>query len=730
MSPHPGSFAAASADLERLCFQEMEETCAGLENDELEHPSSVPPDAAAMVVRSFARIGIEKCLAADYLCARAYLCISLDAGIWQEPDDDGWRDEALFYLGWALEHSGLPKDDAIARYRAVERQDKTFVVAEDQQTCTQARITALADLSSFLSSSLPRSSGPSRREAALKCFQYLETCLAPSPGEQARWPRTLALVRHATVCLQRAQERRASLTCAIEAALAVCCATGTLGYQHLMLCAAVSRDWRCHVEAALPALRCLDFGGDASTLDASLVVIRSARPPSLRPLWPLPELERVAIVSQAFAALRDCAGLETVDMSSIGTLSNEASEAILRAVRQCPRLDVSLVNLAIPNMGAGALRLTTLVEGFSALRRLDLAGNYLGDEGALVLAKALQSSTSLESLSLEQNNLGAEAVRVLAPVLASIGLRELLLAGNNVGDRGCGLLLASALPASLVALDLRSNGLTATCGPSLALLLSGSSLERVLLGRKVGWSNRIGGAFRVIAVGLQSLQLTLLDLTRLALSSHDCQLLALVLQGMPRMRHLHLSGVLTPGAAAKASAAPHPAEDPDATAVDNGSLGALPWVLGSCMQLVYLDLSRNGLDDASCTALAAGLSRAPRLEFLDLGFNRLCNEACFALRAAGEPAGAREGAADPQALRRAQGCFQAVSVLSRVSKRLAVLPARAVPPVLFAAASVAEALHGRSARWCLPTTASATPVSWRFPLFVGVSVERNLEMGV
>jgi len=107
------SFVRACRDLELLCFQELEEACVGLSEDEVLEPTSVNSESAGMIVRSWARIGIEKCVGAagsddsqEYTLARAFLALSLQDGLWESQDlvdDTVWRDEALFYRGWLLE---------------------------------------------------------------------------------------------------------------------------------------------------------------------------------------------------------------------------------------------------------------------------------------------------------------------------------------------------------------------------------------------------------------------------------------------------------------------------------------------------------------------------------------------------------------------------------------------------------------------------------------------------
>ena len=80
------------------------------------------------------------------------------------------------------------------------------------------------------------------------------------------------------------------------------------------------------------------------------------------------------------------------------------------------RLDLRSNNLR--NAGSAALgRALGAGQGIS-LRRLDLAGNCVGDEGAAELAAGLSNNFKLRQLNLASNDLADEGARALAPALA------------------------------------------------------------------------------------------------------------------------------------------------------------------------------------------------------------------------------------------------------------------------------------------------------------------------
>jgi Ran GTPase-activating protein (RanGAP) involved in mRNA processing and transport len=91
------------------------------------------------------------------------------------------------------------------------------------------------------------------------------------------------------------------------------------------------------------------------------------------------------------------------------------------------------------------------------LRRLDVPGCGLGDEGAIVLAEC--SPWPLRSLCLASNGVTAEGVGALAGSALLFDLAYLGLSGNQIGDKGARALCESWSLSRQSKLDL------ADCGP-------------------------------------------------------------------------------------------------------------------------------------------------------------------------------------------------------------------------------------------------------------------------
>ena len=138
--------------------------------------------------------------------------------------------------------------------------------------------------------------------------------------------------------------------------------------------------------------------------------------------------------------------------------------------------------------------LQRLAEGLSAgalptLRNFILVGVNLGDAGALALADALDRGAmpQLETLKLLQTSIGDAGLMALAPALRRRpALKKLELIGNPLGDEGLAALLAPPPPAGALpppkrvlarrgTLDLRYTEVTnASCATLIAALESGA----------------------------------------------------------------------------------------------------------------------------------------------------------------------------------------------------------------------------------------------------------------
>lgn len=91
-----------------------------------------------------------------------------------------------------------------------------------------------------------------------------------------------------------------------------------------------------------------------------------------------------------------------------------------------------------------AIAIGTSLQANACLVEIDLSDNRLGAEGVEIVASALLANTTVERLDLSKNAIGVDgACPALSCLLAHAdGVRELSLAGNQLGDAGVRALLA------------------------------------------------------------------------------------------------------------------------------------------------------------------------------------------------------------------------------------------------------------------------------------------------
>jgi Ran GTPase-activating protein (RanGAP) involved in mRNA processing and transport len=112
--------------------------------------------------------------------------------------------------------------------------------------------------------------------------------------------------------------------------------------------------------------------------------------------------------------------------------------------------------LSLNRHGLTAHEIAELVAHLPAtLTTLDLADNFIGDEGARALAPHLPAT--LAKLNLDGTSIGDEGVKALAPHIP-VALTTLNLSGNNISVDGAKA-LAPYLPNSFTALDLSGNSI-------------------------------------------------------------------------------------------------------------------------------------------------------------------------------------------------------------------------------------------------------------------------------
>ncbi|XP_023397977.2 ribonuclease inhibitor isoform X3 [Loxodonta africana] len=187
----------------------------------------------------------------------------------------------------------------------------------------------------------------------------------------------------------------------------------------------------------------------------------------------------------------------------------------------------------------GTLRwLPTLLE-------LRLSDNPLGDEGLQLLCEGLRDpQCHLERVQLEYCNLTAASCEPLAAVLpAKLGLRELVLSNNDLGEAGVQVLCRGLLGATcpLETLKLASCGVTAAnCKDLCSIVATKDSLQELDLGE-----SKLGDAgMAALCPGLlsPSSKLKTLWLWECDISSEGCREISQVLRAKESLKELSLMG--------------------------------------------------------------------------------------------------------------------------------------------------------------------------------------------
>lgn len=95
------------------------------------------------------------------------------------------------------------------------------------------------------------------------------------------------------------------------------------------------------------------------------------------------------------------------------------------------------VELPLSNLGdVGVTRLASRLPS-SMVRRLELNGNHIGDEGAEALAAALKAHRIITSIELSDNNIGDRGAKALARAFRELpSLTSVYLVNNRIGIEG------------------------------------------------------------------------------------------------------------------------------------------------------------------------------------------------------------------------------------------------------------------------------------------------------
>lgn len=194
-----------------------------------------------------------------------------------------------------------------------------------------------------------------------------------------------------------------------------------------------------------------------------------------------------------------------------------------------------LEELSLPEnrLGPKAARPLAASDKLRSLRRLDLAGNPLGDEGAETLARA--ELPALVELRLAGCGIGPRGARALASSPLAARLERLVLSGNPLGDDGARALADGDWP-RLRALDLARARLGARAAWALAAAPSLAALVALRLTR-----NRLdASAAAALGASTALAALETLELSRNPLGDDGARALARM-SGLPSLRALALT---------------------------------------------------------------------------------------------------------------------------------------------------------------------------------------------
>nr|XP_061796626.1 NACHT, LRR and PYD domains-containing protein 3-like [Nerophis lumbriciformis] len=229
---------------------------------------------------------------------------------------------------------------------------------------------------------------------------------------------------------------------------------------------------------------------------------------------------------------------------SLNNLSDEGVEILSKGLAS-PHCTLESLRLWNCNLDKGSCDLlASVLSSPSNLKRLDLRGNNLSDEGVEILSKGLASpNCTLEKLILMECDLDKGSCHLLASVLSSpSNMKHLDLYDNGLSDEGVEILskgLASP-NCTLESLDLSYCDLgKASCHPLASVLSSPSNLRDLDL----SLNNLSAEGVEILSKGLASPNCTLEKLTLHGcdLKKGSCHPLASVLSSPSNLKHLNLT---------------------------------------------------------------------------------------------------------------------------------------------------------------------------------------------
>nr|XP_019570334.1 PREDICTED: ribonuclease inhibitor isoform X1 [Rhinolophus sinicus] len=236
------------------------------------------------------------------------------------------------------------------------------------------------------------------------------------------------------------------------------------------------------------------------------------------------------------------------DLKELMVNSNELGEAGVRALCQglaastCPLESLKLESCGLTS--ANCQDLCGIVASKASLRELYLGNNKLGDTGIAELCPGLLSPSSrLKTLWLWECDITASGCRHLCRVLRTKeSLKELSMAGNEVGDEGARLLCDTLLEPScrLESLWVKSCSFTAACCQHFSTMLARNTC---LLELQLG-SNKLGDdGVQELCTGLSQPGTTLRELWLgdCEVTNSGCSSLAALLLTNHSLRQLDVS---------------------------------------------------------------------------------------------------------------------------------------------------------------------------------------------
>ena len=330
------------------------------------------------------------------------------------------------------------------------------------------------------------------------------------------------------------------------------------------------------------------------------------------------------VVEHLAEAVRNNSSMQALGLCCQSCFSDVGAKALVEAIN----CNAIFEELELSYNKAGSISFTKAFGSNTALKKLVLRYNGIGDAGAEALAKGLSCNTFLEELDLTNNGIGGNGglVAFAQAIRSNTALKKLVLESNDIGDAGAEA-LAEVLSCNtfLEELDLRGNEIGYGGAEALAQAIkSNTTLKKLFLD-----FNGIGDAGAVALAEVLSCNIFLgeLDLRGNKIGNGGAEALAQAIRSNTALKKLVLNSNGIRGAGAEALAEVLSCntflEELDLSWNKIGSIcaEALAQAIRSNTALKKLDLSNNDVDDVGAIALAQALHSNSCLEVLKLDMN-------------------------------------------------------------------------------------------------------------